>query len=194
MSRSTRVAALAMMLAAPLSLCAQQSMARENPSPTVGETPNVGDMAPDFTAPAADSTGARVAPVALHAMRGRVVVLAFYPKDRSGGCTAELTKFRDDYSRMFGNGVTVLPVSVDNMQSHMGWARDMHFPFSLVSDMGGKIASEYGSLMANAPYADRTVFVVGRDGKIVYRERHFRALDQHAYDALAEAVSKAKGT
>ena len=63
----------------------------EYPSPTVAETRNVGDMARDFTAPAADSAGARMAAVALHAMRGRVVVLAFYPKDRSGGCTAELT-------------------------------------------------------------------------------------------------------
>jgi peroxiredoxin len=54
-------------------------------------------------------------PVKLSEHRGRVVVLAFYPLDRSSGCAAELTKFRDDFSSLFGDGVVVLPVSVDSV-------------------------------------------------------------------------------
>lgn len=130
--------------------------------------------------------------VSLKSLRGQVVVLAFYPKDRSSGCTHELNKFRDEYSKIFGSGVTVLPISEDSVDSHAGWARDAKFPFTLVSDDGGKIAGDYGSMMPGRPYANRTVFVVGKDGKITYRNMKFGALDQHAYDALTEAVTKAK--
>lgn len=147
-------------------------------------------MAPDFFAKGADMNGARS--VSLKALRGQVVVLAFYPKDRSSGCTHEMTKFRDEYSTIFGSGVTVLPISEDSVDSHAGWARDAKFPFTLVSDDAGKIAGEYGSMMPGRPYASRTVFVVGKDGKITYRDMKFGALDQHAYDALTAAVAKAK--
>jgi peroxiredoxin len=104
-----------------------------------------------------------------------------------------MTKFRDEYATLFGPGVTVLPVSLDSMPSHVSWASDMHFPFTLVSDPSGAIATSYGSLMPGKSYASRTVFVVGKDGRIVYREMKFGALDQHAYDALKDAVAKAKG-
>lgn len=185
MSRMFRLPVVAMLIAAPLSLQAQMAgmdMAQS--------APEVGAMAPDFTARAADQSGART--VSLKALRGQVVVVAFYPLDRSSGCTAELTKFRDEYSKIFGSGVTVLPVSEDSIQSHVGWAHDAHFPFTLVADKGGTIANAYGSMMTGRPYASRTVFVVGKDGRIVYREMHFGALDQHAYDALAAAIAKAK--
>jgi peroxiredoxin len=74
----------------------------------------------------------------------------------------------------------------------VGWAHDAHFPFTLVSDSAGTIANEYGSMMTGRPYASRTVFVIGKDGKVVYRDMKFGALDQHAYDALTAAVAKAK--
>jgi len=88
--------------------------------------------------------------------------------------------------------VVVLPVSLDDMESHVGWAKDMRFPFELVSDAGGQIAGRYGSLVPGRPYANRTVFVIGKDGRIVYRDLKFGALDQHAYDALAAAIKQAK--
>ena len=147
-------------------------------------------MAPDFTANGADMSGPKS--VTLHDLRGQVVVLAFYPLDRSSGCTAEMTKFRDEFSTIFGSGVTVLPISEDSVGSHVGWAHDAHFPFMLVSDNGGQIANEYGSMMSARPYANRTVFVIGKDGKVAWRDMKFGALDQHAYDALTAAVAKAK--
>jgi peroxiredoxin Q/BCP len=160
------------------------------PSTIMMAAPEVGSVAPDFSARGADMSGARS--VSLKALRGQVVVLAFYPLDRSSGCTHEMEKFRDEYSTIFGSGVTVLPISEDSVASHVGWAHDAHFPFTLVSDSAGTIANEYGSMMTGRPYASRTVFVIGKDGKVVYRDMKFGALDQHAYDALTAAVAKAK--
>ena len=154
--------------------------------------PAVGDLAPDFSAPAADQSGARAAPISLKDLRGKVVVLAFYPKDRTSGCTAELTKFRDEYQQIFGgDGVVVLPVSLDDMDSHVSWAKEAHFPFALVSDAGGQIATKYGALAPGKSVANRTVFVIAPDGHITYSDLKFGALDQHAYDALAAAVKQA---
>jgi peroxiredoxin Q/BCP len=153
--------------------------------------PDVGIVAPDFTITGANAQGARM-PVKLSEYRGRVVVLAFYPLDRSSGCTAELTKFRDDFSSLFGDGVIVLPVSVDSVGSHASWAKEMKFPFTLLSDPDQKVAATYGSTMAGRPLDARTVYVIGRDGKVTYRNMKFGALSADAYKDLAAAVAKAK--
>lgn len=154
--------------------------------------PAVGQLAPDFTAAWADSAGVRAAPVNLAALRGNVVVLAFYPKDRTSGCTAEMTKFRDEYAKLFGAGVVVLPISADSIPSHVSWASEAKFPFALVSDPSLAVAELYGSRVTGRPFANRTVFVVGKDGRITYRELKFGALSEDAYTALAAAVAKAK--
>jgi peroxiredoxin Q/BCP len=154
--------------------------------------PDVGQAAPDFTAAWADSAGARGTPVTLASLRGKVVVLAFYPKDRTTGCTAELTKFRDQYRTLFGDGVVVLPISADSVPSHVSWASDAKFPFALVSDPQLTTADLYGSHVAGRPVANRTVFVIGKDGRVAYREMKFNALNEDAYTALAAAVAKAR--
>ena len=154
--------------------------------------PEVGQTAPDFTAQWADASGARSAPVTLAALRGKVVVLAFYPKDRTSGCTAELTKFRDEHAKLFGENVVVLPVSADSIASHVSWASEMKFPFALVSDPDLKVADLYGSHAAGRPVAGRTVFVIGKDGKVVWREMKFNALNEEAYASLAAAVASAR--
>jgi len=154
--------------------------------------PDVGQAAPDFTAAWADSAGARSTPVNLAALRGKVVVLAFYPKDRTTGCTAELTKFRDQYKTLFGDGVVVLPISADSIPSHVSWASDAKFPFALVSDPQLATADLYGSHVAGRPVANRTVFVIGKDGRVAYREMKFNALNEDAYSAPAAAVAKAR--
>ena len=154
--------------------------------------PEVGQAAPDFTAQWADATGARATPVSLAALRGKVVVLAFYPKNRTSGCTAELTKFRDEHAKLFGNDVVVLPVSADSVASHVAWSSEMKFPFALVSDPELKVADLYGSHAPGRSAASRTVFVVGKDGKVAWREMKFNALNEDAYTALAAAVAKAR--
>jgi len=154
--------------------------------------PAVGADAPDFTAAWGDSAGIKATPLVLHDLQQRVVVLAFYPADRTGGCTIELSRFRDDYTKLFGTGdVVVLPTSTDSVETHVAWAQEMKFPFSLVSDLGGKVATMYGSITPGRGNANRTVFVIGKDGKIAYENLHFVASDDKAYDELAAAVKKA---
>ena len=155
--------------------------------------PDVGQAAPEFSAAWADGSGPRSAPVSLSALRGKVVVLAFYPKDRTSGCTAELTKFRDEFGTIFGKDVVVLPVSADSIASHVSWASEMKFPFALVSDPSLTVADQYGSHVAGRATANRTIFVIGKDGKVAYRDMKFGALSEEAYKTLATAVAKARG-
>ena len=162
-------------------------------APAAVPTPAAGESAPDFSATATDSTG-KIIPVSLAGLRGKVVVLAFYPLDRSSGCTAELTKFRDEYKTLFGEGVVVLPTSVDTLASHSGWAKEAHFPFAMIADPKSELAAKYGSQGGARPFFKRTVFVIGKDGKIVYAEPKFNALAQDGYDKLAAAIKSAKGT
>lgn len=186
------LAVLATLAVAPATARAQTPAAAAA-TPAVPAAPEVGQVAPDFTAAWADASGTRAAPVSLAAQRGKVVVVAFYPKDRTSGCTAELTKFRDEYDQLFGKDVVLLPISVDSVATHASWAREMRFPFALVSDPDLAVAELYGSRPAGRPTSGRTVFVVGRDGTIVWRDLRFNALSQSAYDEMAAAVAKARG-
>ena len=160
-------------------------------SATSPAAPALGDMAPSFQATATDSSG-RAIPVSLSDVRGKVVVLAFYPLDRSQGCTAELDKFRDEFSSMFGRDVVVWPTSVDTLASHASWAKEAHFPFAMIADPQGQVARAYGSVTAGRPYFNRTVFVIGRDGRIAYEDLRFGALSEDAYRRLAAAITAAK--
>ena len=155
-------------MAAPL---AAQVTPSQQGAPATGAAsvvPAVGEIAPDFTAPMAGRDGIASAPVTLSKLRGKVVVLAFYPADRTSGCTAEMTKFRDDNAKLFGSGVIVLPISRDGLDSHASWAKEMDMPFSLVSDTAGTVARLYGSQSAPGKYFSRNVFIIGKDGKIAH--------------------------
>lgn len=163
-----------------------------SPAASARPAPEVGQMAPDFTAPWADASGLRATPVTLSALRGKVVVLAFYPADRSGGCTAELIKFRDEHAALFGEGTVVLPISVDSVSTHAAWSAEMKFPFALVADPSLAVAESYGSRNADKRYANRTIFVIGKDGRIAWRDMRFGALSEAAYMALATAVAAAR--
>lgn len=190
-----RLLTAAAVLLAPVVARAQSSYpATPNAAPVAAPAgPEVGQPAPDFTAAWADGSGPRATPVTLSALRGKVVVVAFYPKDRSSGCTAELIKFRDQYSTLFGADVVVLPISVDSISTHASWASEMKFPFALVSDPQLTTAELYGSRSPGRPTSGRTVFVIGKDGNVAWREMKFNALNEESYTALAAAVAKARG-
>ena len=153
-------------------------------------TPAAGEVAPDFMAMATDSTGT-VSHVMLSSLKGKVVVLAFYPGDRTSGCTAELNKFRDEYKTIFGDGVVVLPTSSDSLGSHASWAKDSHFPFAMISDEKAEVATKFGA-QGGGKYFRRSVYVIGKDGKIAYAEPKFNALAQDGYDKLAAAIKQAR--
>src|ERR1700760_2587438 len=177
-SRSTFLVALA-----ALSIGSHQGRAQ-------AQAPELGTLAPDFTLPAVARDGARgVPPVRLSDYRGRVVVLAFYPGDKTTGCTAELSKFRDEFAAIFGSpaDVAVLPISVDGIDSHARWSSEMRFPFALLSDTAQAVAAAYGSTIPGRPYDNRTVYVIDRAGRVAYRNMKFGALSESAYQELAQA-------
>lgn len=105
---------------------------------------------------------------------GQWVVLYFYPKDDTPGCTKEACEFRDDFDRLAEMGVTLLGVSMDDVESHQAFAEKYHLPFPLLSDADGQVAKRYGSLWQLGPikFAKRHSFIIDPKGRIahVYRD------------------------
>ncbi len=133
----------------------------------------VGAPAPAFTAP--DQSGKTVS---LHALKGKTVVLYFYPKDDTPGCTTEACSFRDEFSKFKEKGVVVLGISPDDVDSHTKFAEKFHLPFQLLSDAGHKIAEDYQVWVEKSMYGkkymgvERSTFVIDPAGKLgaIYRK------------------------
>ncbi len=127
----------------------------------------VGDFAPDFEAK--DNSGRSVR---LSHFLGKNLVLYFYPKDNSAGCTTEACGFRDSYEEFRKKRTEVLGVSLDGVESHDGFAKKYGLPFRLLSDPDGSISRKYGVynekvFMGKKIFGiSRTTFLVDRDGRI----------------------------
>jgi thioredoxin-dependent peroxiredoxin len=119
---------------------------------------NIGDQAPNFSTDAI--SGDQTIPVHLIDYRGRRVVLYFYPKDNTPGCTREACAFRDGYAKLQSWGITVFGCSIDNADSHRGFAKKYQLPFPLLLDPDKKIARAYG--------ADNGIRILGLDKRITY--------------------------
>jgi len=106
--------------------------------------------------------------------RGRWLVLYFYPKDDTPGCTREACAFRDDHLKFGKVDAAVVGISIDNSESHAAFAKKYSLPFPLLADPGGKVASEYGSFFSFGPlkYAKRHTFIINPDGRLakIYRD------------------------
>ena len=128
-----------------------------------------GDSAPDFSL--LDQHGATRS---LAEFRGRWVVLYFYPKDDTPGCTTEACQFRDDYAGVKSLGGEILGVSVDNRDSHDEFAKKHSLPFALLADTGGQVAKQYGALWDwwLVRFAKRHTFLIDPQGRIakIYRD------------------------
>src|SRR5947209_14672024 len=126
-----------------------------------------GDRAPDFTLPADDGRK-----VSLKDFRGKKVVLYFYPKDDTPGCTKEACSFRDNLGRVTSKGAVVLGVSRDDAASHGKFRDKYHLNFPLLSDDEGKVTEAYGVWKKKNLYGrehfgiERTTFLIDEDGKI----------------------------
>lgn len=190
---SVLVALAAIAIAAPLAAQEQQP-ARRTPTAVVVSGPDAGQRAPDFQLPWAskDSIGLVEDDFILRNFRGRTVVLAFYPADFTTGCTAEMKAFTDRYAELFGEGddVVVVGISADSLETHKRFAESLGLPFKLLSDPDQRVARLYGSKGDTRPR--RTVYVIGRDGEVRYRDMRFGALDPRSYDALKQAVQAAR--
>lgn len=122
----------------------------------------VGDEAPDFELPA--QTGETIR---LSDYRGkRVVVLYFYPKDETPGCTAEACAFRDSYEVFTDAGAEVIGVSSDSVDSHERFGAAHRVPFALVSDLGGQVRKHYGVKSSFGMLPGRVTYVIDRDGVV----------------------------
>jgi len=141
----------------------------------------------DFTAPATGGT-----PFTLSAHRGHPVVVYFYPKDNTPGCTTEGEQFRDLYPAFRRLGAVVVGVSRDSLKSHEGFKAKKDFPFELVSDADEALCRTFDVIRMKNMYGkqvrgiERSTFLIGPDGTLVQEWRKVK-VDGHA-GAVLEAV------
>ena len=157
--------------------------------------PKVGDTAPDFRLPYATQEAIHLKPeeqMALSSLRGKNVILAFYPADWSGGCTKEVCTLRDTFAELSKLNATVLGVSGDYVFSHQEWAKFHKLQFPLLSDHDHKIARLYGSYNETVGFNKRTVFLIDKDGVVRYSNLEFKAGDANDYSKLKEELAKLK--
>jgi peroxiredoxin Q/BCP len=154
--------------------------------------PDEGQTAPDFTLPWAnkDTVGTGEDAYALWRDRGKVVVLVFYPRDFTHTDSLELMTLRDRYDDIFGPDAVVLGVSNDSLETHREFATALALPFRLLSDLDQSVAAKYGSKDTGGRNR-RTVYVIGPDGRVRWRDLRFQATDQNAYEVLRRAVRAA---
>jgi peroxiredoxin Q/BCP len=146
----------------------------------------IGDPAPDFSLPDAKGNV-----ISLADLKGKKVVLYFYPRDNTPGCTKEACNFRDFYPDFQGKDVVVLGVSTDDAKSHEKFSTKYELPFPLLIDTEGKVATAYDSYglkkFMGKEYMgiSRNTFLIGTDGRI---EKIYTKVkpDNHAEEVLAD--------
>ncbi len=185
----------ATVLAAALMTCVGVAAAQAPAAPTeVG--PKVGEMAPDFSLPGATMGGLTAKPVSLSQYKGQTVVIAFFPKSRTTGCTAQMTGYRDQWATLFngGKGITVIAISMDADTTQMDWAKEAKLPMTFASDMKGEAGKLYGAYVDGRPAENRLLYVVGPDGKIAWTAKPFKPMVADSYTELGTEVKKVAGT
>lgn len=149
----------------------------------------IGDKAPDFTAEADNGET-----VSLSDFLGSKVILYFYPKDSTPGCTTEACDFRDRHNAFEGAGAVVLGVSMDSLKSHVRFKEKQALPFLLLSDPDHAICDLYGTYVLKKNYGreymgiERSTFIIDREGAIAHVERKVK-VKGHAASVL-DIVSK----
>lgn len=149
------------------------------------DMPAVGQKAPTFSLPSQDGT-----PISLKSQRGKWVVLYFYPKDMTTGCTIEAHNFQNDLEKFNAAGAVILGVSVDSVDSHKQFCAKDSLTFHLLSDSDHKVVASYGSLGGwnGVAMAQRNTFLIDPHGKIVkvWTKVDPREASKEVLDALAE--------
>jgi peroxiredoxin len=195
-----RLASLLLLFASVLGLSAQQrrpetTIAARASATVLPSAPKVGDLAPDFRLPYATQEKIFIRPeehLALSSLRGKNVILAFYPADWSGGCTKEVCTLRDTFAELAKLDAMVLGISGDYVFSHHEWAKYHKLQFPLLSDHDHKVARIYGSYDEASGFNKRTVFLIDKQGRIRYVNLAFRAGNKEDYDRLRAELEKLK--
>jgi len=155
-------------------------------------TLEVGDKAPEFEAINQDGVK-----VALKDFIGKNVVLYFYPKDNTPGCTTEACEFSANYDQFIKNDTVIIGVSPDSVKSHAGFIAKQNLKHILLSDEDKEISKLYGVWQVKKNYGKeylgivRSTFVIGKDGKIAKIYKSVKAKD-HAAKVLADLVKQGK--
>jgi peroxiredoxin Q/BCP len=154
---------------------------------------DINDKAPDFTLP--DQNGEEVS---LKAFRGKYVVLFFYPRADTPGCTIEACEFRDSYRKMQNTGAVLLGISPDTSKAQKKFEEKFSLPFTLLADADKKVCNAYDVIKEKNMYGKkvmgvaRTTFVIGPDGKINHIFHKVKP-EGHAEEVLAYLKSAQKG-
>ncbi len=154
---------------------------------------NIGDTAPDFTLPT-DGDGS----ITLSDLKGNAVVIYFYPKDDTPGCTKEACGFRDNIAQLQKEGITVIGISKDSPKKHDKFKEKYDLNFPLASDEDGKVCEAYGAWVEKSMYGrkymgiDRSTFLIDSKGKIVQLWRKVK-VPGHV-DAILSAIAEIKNT
>jgi peroxiredoxin Q/BCP len=149
----------------------------------------VGDKAPDFTLPSSDRKS-----VKLSSLKGKQVVLYFYPRDDTPGCTMEACSFRDNMPKFGGVDAVVLGVSKDSLESHARFISKYSLNFTLLSDEEGVAHKLYDTWKQKVLYGkkymgtERSTFIIGADGKI---KKIFRKVNPRGHEAEVLAALNA---
>ncbi len=139
-----------------------------------------GDAAPDFTLPASDGSEFK-----LSEHGGEWVVLYFYPKDNTPGCTKEACTFRDNHDDFVGAGARVVGVSGDSLDSHAKFVRQHDLPFVLLSDRGDALRRQYGVAKTMGVLPGRVTYVIDPEGIVRHVFNSQMRASQHIDEALA---------
>jgi len=139
-----------------------------------------GDKAPDFTLPSQSGEQVRL----YDRLGERVVVLYFYPRDDTRGCTAEACGFRDSFEAFTDAGAEVIGVSSDSVDRHAAFAGKHNLPFTLLSDKGGQVRKLYGVPATLGLLPGRVTYVIDREGTVRHSFNSMTNIGQHISDAL----------
>ena len=131
---------------------------------TFADMPKAGDTAPLITGTDQNGKDFKLADL----VGKKIVLLYFYPKDFTGGCTKEACSFRDGFEDFATNNVEIVGVSFDSADSHLKFIAQYKLQFTLIADTDGKIADAYGVRNAGKNIDRRVSFLIGLDGKIVH--------------------------
>lgn len=149
----------------------------------------VGDRAPDFSLPYATKDSIAKSPLKLADFIGKkAVILAFYPADWSTGCTKEVCSLRDNFAGMQELDAEILAISGDYVWSHHEWAKFHNLPFRLLSDHAHSVAKQYASYNEKTLRNHRTIFVIGKNGKIAYFNLAYSVADDRDFLKLRAAL------
>ncbi len=138
-----------------------------------------GDAVPDMALPSTSGASVRLTDYA-----GKWVVLYFYPRSFTPGCTAQSCSLRDEFGEIQQRGATILGASLDSPERQRNFKAEHHLPFELLSDEGKQLARAFDSLMVGGLAAARKTFIIDPDGRVAYRFDRPRTRD-HADEVIA---------